>query len=140
MPQLSNSILLDLAQDQLLAEVDPEKYNTTFLNRMKRQNTAYESYVKNVYQEYPRSNLSTLVNRKSRLQAIYDKTASTRISLKIQELQTKIDNLDYCVEDTTEWTARQEFLAHAANFQWPDANEIALQQQEETELLALLGQ
>lgn len=138
MSQLPNSILPDSAQDQLLYAVDPEKYATTFLNRMKRQNSAYESYIKNVYQAYPRSDLTTLISRKSKLQAMYDKTASTRISLKIQELQAKIDNLDYCFEATPEWTARQEFLTHAINFQWPDANELAIRQQEESELLLLI--
>ena len=132
-------LLNDDVKDLELYSNHRKKYLETRTNRRIRRNTNYESYINSSYPVLPKVTLSDLQRIKQNLISSNEINSSNQKIEKIQEIQAKIDNQDYCVEGTTEWTTRQQFLSYAANFQWPDANELTIRQQEEAELLALLN-
>lgn len=132
-------LLNDTTKNNQLYSSNYTDYCRILKSRITRRNNGYSNYINSMYSVYPKPTLLDHQNIKNKLEIKYNEKPSNQLFLKIQEIQTKIDNQDYCVEGTPEWTTRQEFLAYAANFQWPDATELAIRQQEEADLLALLG-
>lgn len=132
-------LLNDDVKDLELYSKHKAKYLEVRKNRRIRRNTAYENYVNNAYPILPKGTLADLQRIKQNLISANEINFSNQKLEKILEIQTKIDNQDYSVEGTLEWTSRQEYLVHTANFVWPDANELVIRQQEEAELLVLLN-
>lgn len=137
-----NTYLINNETDQLLIKNYNSNYYSIYNNRNNRYTTAYKNYIDSSENKSVTRTLSELQTQLSRLSNLHTNgNYYSRIDIesKIQEIQSKIDNNHYCVEGTPEWTTRQDFLAYSASFVWPDANELAIRQQEETELLALLN-
>lgn len=64
---------------------------------------------------------------------------SVKTSETISRIQNRISSGDYAKENDAALNLRREVEMHAQSFVWPDANELIIRQQEEAELLALLG-
>lgn len=137
-----NNYLINEKTDEELIRNHNNFYYNVHNGRNNRYSAAYKNYIESANFNVIPKTLSELQDRLNRLTNLHlngNYYSSVDIEAKIQEIQSKIDNNDYCVEGTPEWTTRQEFLAYAANFQWPNANELLIRQQEEAELLALLN-
>jgi len=132
-------LLNDQTKDTELYSLNRNIYSEIVKNRRLRRNNNYNEYIVSKYPIYPKLTLTELEKQKQKFISRNNINPNAQLVGKIQELQYKIDNLDYCVEGTPEYNTRQDFLAYAADFVWPDANELAIRQQEEVELLALLN-
>jgi hypothetical protein len=139
MTQTNTNIFDDNSTEQLAYSLQPQKYKEIKENRLARRRAAYDLYINLEYPTYPLPDLDTYIRVKNKLISVNADRDTLEITQRIQEIQTKIDNQDYCVEGTPAWTTRQEFLAYAANFQWPDANELTTRELEKQELLSLIN-
>lgn len=58
----------------------------------------------------------------------------------INNMQSRIDNNQYTIEDSIEYSERLAYQAKVSAFVWPNQEEIDIRAQEEQELLAYLEQ
>lgn len=136
---------LNFLDDQTKNDLLKQNFSNNLLGvrslRLSRANAALLNYLNTAgYSQYPKLTLIEIDNQLAELQNIYNTSPSDQLLNSIQRLQNLKNTNDYCVENSPEYTYRENRKNFAKTFMWPDANELTIREQEKQQLLALLGQ
>lgn len=116
-----------------------DNYNEILERRFTREINALNEYMGEEFSTLPMPTLQQLLNKISLREQNYQTTNREMFLNKKQELQNLIDTEQYAKENTPEYVYNINYNNKLNYFVWPDTNELLMRQQEESELLALLG-
>ena len=109
-------------------------------NQNQRKKTAFITFMGPEYSEKPMETLESLENIIANYDNIFQENASDTWVLPLkQQIQNKINNNDYCIPGSPEWTYREAYMAKASTFIWPPPEEIAIQEQESQTIFNMLS-
>lgn len=127
-----------LLNDRLIREHLTE-HDNVLNSRISRMQSALTQHMGQTYSIAPIPLLQNLLDRITRYETYYNENPLQKWLNKKQEVQNLIDTGQYARANTPEYDYHINYYSHLNNFQWPDANELAIRQQEESNLLALLN-
>jgi len=116
------------------------QYLSAFRRRQTSHTEALASWMAG-YEAEAKTPLLWLQYQKTSLEnKLQDDPQNPKMILKLELLNDKINNGDYCLEDTPEFEYALSKIARRKEFNnhWPDSNEILLRQEEENNLLSQL--
>ena len=121
-----------------------ENYTTIFTERQARYKNAFENFMGDDFKNLPKETLPE-INSKIELLTKFLNSSNTddnqrqNLNHAISSLQQRINENDYVVEGSAEHNYKLAYEEKKKSFVWPDANELSLQQNEETQALSLLN-
>lgn len=131
-----------LLNDRLIKE-HKQEHDIIQKLRIDRMQLACSQHMGATYSERPKPLLQNILDRIAKYELNYAESSSQHASQrwldKKQKAQNLIDTQQYAQENSPEYDYHVNYYSHLNNFVWPDANELAIRQQEEAELLALLN-
>lgn len=128
------------AQLNNLEQTNNYLYVELINKRKKRYNTALQNSIDALSLNYiPKPSLEDLQEQLKLYEKYFLLSANEKIKDTLDKIKNKILAEDYLKDTDPEYQIKQTLLAHTESFVWPDANELAIRQQEEAELMALLN-
>lgn len=138
-------IICDIEKDLLLKKNHSDAYKQVLINRNQRKSAALDNFL---HQNFPNSPLSSLLELQKQanfFQNVLDSSQNKQqaeidsITGLLQNLQSKIANNEYYLENSPEHQYRIDYDNAVASFVWPTQEELELRQIEKNQLLALLN-
>lgn len=138
-----NKILEDDTLEQLFKSSYLNIWEDYFAKREHRKNQALIEFLSE-FDTVPKLSYDEVVTQLEKLQNLYQKfSVGSYNNIEILEnsitnLQEKLANNDYYIENSADHHYRQSYDAKLSNFVWPSEEEKILRSQEEDEIMLLL--
>lgn len=138
-------IICDIEKDLLLKKNHNAAYKQVLINRKQRKSAALDSFLQQNFSNSPLSSLLELQKQVNFFQNVVDNSQNKpqveidSITGLLQNLQSKIANHEYYLENSPEHQYRIDYDNAVASFVWPDYNELVLRNDEKNQLLGLLN-